>query len=376
MSNNAVVNMDRAYQNFCGQFHDVVSNVLQHRYIREACLLTGQQYHKSLHVKSADLHKRFDMPSFHAHVQRFTKFVNDVWMSVGDAKKFVTGIIGALDMMKLGSTWKVKDPEARLLGLLETDMNGADPDKQEYLEGTSHGAFLHNIFNGECVKALATIISEQFAADVRSDPVYFDKTEADFCSSQNFFSPHHQDIMSGPDSGEGSLALQGDILAQAKSLSRTKKKIHHENLAAFFYADDIGKMTTSQTTFQNRQENSIKALEQFFAANFDYQIAINKPVESLIFHDVNYHQIVGIIKEPESEEAGIKRPVVSDEPVEPSQSVQILSDETPVAVEKAPAVRARKKPNLPKDRGMMDGILFVFVGVLAVLFLNRRVPFT
>ena len=149
--------------------------------------------------------------------------------------------------------------------------------------------------------------------------------------------------MTGPDSCEKSHALKGDILALAKSLSRTKKKIHHENLAAFFYADDIGKMTTSQTTFQNRQENSIKALEKFYAANFDYQIAINKPVESLIFNDVNYRQIVRIIKEPESEEAGIKRPVVSDEPVEPSQSVQILSDETPVAVEKAPAVRARKK---------------------------------
>ncbi|HIC39105.1 MAG TPA: hypothetical protein EYO79_06520, partial [Candidatus Marinimicrobia bacterium] len=166
MSNNAVVNMDRAYQNFCGQFHDVVSNVLQHRYIREACLLTGQQYHKLVHEKSADLHKRFDAPSFQAHVQRFAKFVNDVWMSVGDANKFVLGIIDTLYVK--GTSWKDKDPRQQLFDLLDIDMGGADPDKQEYLEGSSHGAFLHNIFNGDCVKALASIIGEQFSADVRS----------------------------------------------------------------------------------------------------------------------------------------------------------------------------------------------------------------
>ena len=35
MSNNALANMDRVYENFTNQFGKVVQNILLHRYIRE-----------------------------------------------------------------------------------------------------------------------------------------------------------------------------------------------------------------------------------------------------------------------------------------------------------------------------------------------------
>jgi len=135
-------------------------------------------------------------------------------------------------------------------------------------------------------------------------------------------------------------------------------------------------MTSTPATFQNTQENAIKALAQFYSANFDYQTAINMPVESLVFNDVNYRQIVAILKEgaieEEEEEIGEKRAVVSFE--DPTTSVQILSDETPVAVEKSakPPPRRRGEETKPKQTsGYMDRILLVSVGVLAVLFFNR-----
>ena len=332
MSNNALANMDRVYENFTSQFGKVVQNILLHRYIRERCDMDGKEYHDAVAKKSTDLNKRFDADDYSIHRASFRSFVRKAMMSMSTLRKFINDLIAKVDLIQYGSSIKSEFPRKKLLAMFQKDVGSVlPPDKNTYLEGTSHPAYVRNLLNGSAVKEIGKILWGQYGGN---QPAYFKDEPDDFCSSYNLFHPSQLGIMGFPTKD----THQNLDPALIKSVPPGLVKQHMEALFTFFYGDDVAGFVTHNNDFKkmDRKRPTIKI------ANFDWEQSINGPPETLVFSNVNLKQIYAIFtKEAIAEEV---ENVKEQEPLLPAQEGEPMDTEPATVELESAAIEVAKAP--------------------------------
>jgi len=292
-------------------------------------------------------------------------------MSMLDLDKFIKNLISCINIIDYGTSIHTEDPTAKLLAMFKKDVGSIlPPQTKTFLEGTSHGIYILNLLSGTAVKEIGTVLYSQFNKDVETKPLYFKDVPADFCSSQNFFSPVTMGIMS-------SSPPQKLKLSVAKSVPLPLVAVNKEALFTFFYADDIAGLISDNNNFKNL-DRSRKKIEM---DSFDWVKMINGPPETLLFSDVNLKQMHSIftddlIAEVVEKEKEPRLPL-PDEPrlPLPSETVAVAKpmDTEPATVElESAAVEVAEAPERAKPpiKTKADPIqkdsdsTFVWLGVL------------